>query len=125
MKNEFNFNLLENKKLLSKEVYESIFFKMLEVSKNGGLCQIPSISGMINILNDDMYYVAHNLVSYKGKKAILKGKVILTSKDDLIVFLYKSTEVGDMRELLISPLFDNKPNYVISISEDNIFLYTE
>ena len=73
MKNEFNFNLLENKKLLSKDVYESIFFKMFEVSKNGELCQIPSISGMINILNDDMYYVAHNLVSYKGKKAILKG----------------------------------------------------
>lgn len=74
MKNEFNFNLLENKKLLSKEVYESVFFKMLEVSKNGGLYQITSISSMINILNEDMYYVAHNLVSYKGKKSDFKRK---------------------------------------------------
>ncbi|MBE8597291.1 hypothetical protein [Xenorhabdus sp. BG5] len=123
MKNEYSFNFLIKKELLSGKERENIFFEMFEFVTDGILYESSSLDSLKDILCEESYYIAHNLVSYKGKKAIFKGKIVVSEKENLVSFLYKSAELNDLRTLLIAPVFNEKPNYVIYLTEGNCHFY--
>ncbi|REF26733.1 hypothetical protein BDD26_1415 [Xenorhabdus cabanillasii] len=123
MKNEYYFNLLVKKEIPPNKDHEDIFFKMFEFVMGGTLYESSSLDSLKDILCEESYYIAHNLVTYKGNKAIFKGKVVASEKENLVSFLYKSAELDDLRALLIAPIFNEKPKYVIYLTEDSCHFY--
>lgn len=70
----------------------------------------------------DRFYIAHNLLLRKGKVEIFAGELVQTSRADLLEFLKHALDRDDMRNFLISPIFDNDPVYVVLTDEDGNFL---
>ncbi|ACX86351.1 hypothetical protein EXT68_11040 [Pectobacterium parmentieri] len=123
MKNNYSF-----KSLLEKDPYDLIdknelFFKMRNLTMDGNIYHLDGIKEIEKDLNDEFYFIIHNIVSYKGNTPFLKGLFFITSKQSLVNFLEKSIEVDDLRNLLISPKFKDEPRYVIQINDGAFYLY--
>lgn len=124
MKNNYSFEQLTRKTSLLPTEKDRVFADMLKVVRNGSLLlTTDSLAELESILDCDIYYIIHNLVSYKGKKAILKGAAVKTFRSDLLKFLEISASQGDMRNLLISPIFNETPKQVLYLTEDLYYLY--
>jgi hypothetical protein len=124
MKNLYKFNFLVKSEVPSGLSEPDVFFKMRDLMCKGELKLIlDDAEGVIECLMDEYYYVAHNLVAFKGKKPIFLGRVFMAEKSDLVSFIRFSMESGDLRSMLLSPCFDREPSQVILVTEDASCLY--
>ena len=124
MKNNYLFKQLINKEIISDFEKNDIFLSMLNIIHTGNLLlYTTSFSDLIPFFTKEKYYIAHKLVSYKGKKIIIKGEMFKVSKSELINFIQKSINIGDMREFLISPILTNNKKEVLYLTEDSYYLY--
>jgi hypothetical protein len=102
----------------------AIFFAMLNLSSDSmHATSLDDIDEFEDWLTSDRYYVANNLVARKGKTVIFKGRVVLAELSNLVSFLRAAIADKDLRPLLISPIFEEKPKQVIFISEEECHLY--
>lgn len=124
MKNNYLFKNLINKETISTFEKNDVFLKMLNVINTGNLLlSTTSFSELTPFLTEENYYIAHNLVSYRGKEMILKGEMFKVAKNELIHFIEKSISIGDMRDFLISPISTNSKKEVLYLTEDIGYLY--
>ncbi|WP_306353916.1 hypothetical protein [Flavobacterium sp. '19STA2R22 D10 B1'] len=80
-----------------------------------------SIDKLDENLPEGIYYIAHKLVTNKGKLLILKGDIVISRKENIILFLKESIAYEDLRNFLIYPTHDNQQPFVIDVSEDALF----
>ena len=123
MKNQYQFEHLSKIELPSDVDEASIFFAMYELSGKSTPITSFTIDEFKDSLLNGQYYVAHKLVTHKGKKLIFKGKVVLAEKINLISSLKNAFAENNLRPLLISPHFSVTPKQVIFISEDECHSY--
>ncbi|KFF23266.1 RNA-binding protein [Chryseobacterium vrystaatense] len=66
------------------------------------------------------YYVIHDRVVYKGKKKIIKGKIVLSTKKDLLDYVRNQ----DIRPIRIMP--EQNEDFVIVITDEgSALLFTK
>lgn len=124
MKNQYCFERLYKDELPADVDEAAIFFAMLNLSSDSThATSLDNIDEFEHWLTSDRYYVANNLVARKGKTVIFKGRVVLAELSNLVSFLRTAIADKDLRPLLISPIFEEKPKQVIFISEEECHLY--
>lgn len=124
MKNKYTFKLLERKEIYSGSNRSELFSSMLELTKNASsIYLMETFSTLLGKLSDEHYYLAHNIVFRKGGKVVFQGEIIVVTRDDLIDFLKKSIEINDLRDFLISPVFDGHPSYVVSVNDGSFYFF--
>ncbi|MCO8309886.1 hypothetical protein [Pseudomonas mandelii] len=124
MKNNYRFEKLKKLELDPNESREAIYSMMLQPTLSGDFIQaLDSLRDLGPHLTSDYYYVAHKLITYKGKKIIFKGELYKAERNDLLSFLDDTVTSGDLRELLISPAPAHPNSKIIYISEDAIYVY--
>jgi len=124
MKNKYTFKLLERKEIYSGSNRSELFSSMLELTKNASsIYLMETFSTLLGKLSDEHYYLAHNIVFRKGGKVVFQGEIIVVTRDDLIDFLKKSIEINDLRDFLISPVFDEYPSYVVSVNDGSFYFF--
>lgn len=124
MKSQYKFDFLKKSEVSSKYSESSLFFKMRALMDSEEMKFLfDGVDGVVDILTERYYYVAHNLLTFRGKKPIFLGKVFVAEKSDLILFIRHSTKCNDLRSMLLSPCFDNEPDQVIHVTEDACYSY--
>ncbi|NUE95612.1 hypothetical protein GYW75_04320 [Gilliamella sp. ESL0232] len=124
MKNNYLFKHLINKEIISDFVKNDIFLSMLNIIHTGNLLLYTTcFDNLIPYFTKEKYYIAHKLISYKGKKIIIKGEMFKVSKSELLNFIQKSINISDMREFLISPISTNNKKEILYLTEDLYYLY--
>lgn len=124
MKNSYHFNNLNKFDLNPDEDKEYIHSSMLKSTMSGDIIQaFDTLAALRAHLNSDLYYIAHNLVTRKGKRIIFKGELYKTTLIDLLEFLDEAVKSGDLRELLISPVQAHPSRKVFYCTEDAIYMY--
>jgi hypothetical protein len=96
-----------------------------------GVITLNDLADIDDLLADELFIVATDLISQKGKKAKrqkgkkveFRGSVALTKRPDFISFLKRAVAEGDQRPMLISPYFDSHPEEVSFITKDECHLY--
>lgn len=123
MKNNYKFiNLKKEHADFSQNEKSEIFFLMTDfITDNTVNIVSDTVTELKKILNGDLFFIAHNFVSMKGKRKIFNGDLAIAQKFDLIDFIENSIAVDDLRSFLISPIFKSEPDYVIYIGEDAYF----
>jgi hypothetical protein len=122
MKNKYTFELIGEKDNYSELNKDELFYSMLELTKNASsIYLIETFSSLVDKLSEDRYFIAHNLLLRKGGKVFFQGEIIVITRGDLINFLAKLIEINDLRDFLISPVFDKHPSYVVSIYDDSFY----
>lgn len=106
---------------LGKNEKEEIFFKMFDFLENNYI-RINSTEELSNIMNDGNYFVAHKIVRYKGKKRFYNGAMAISTKQRIIEFIERDILDNDLRSLLITPIFNMIPKYMIYLQEDGVIL---
>lgn len=84
---------------------------------------VQSIDEVGNLLKDGIYFISHNLILRKGKTQILAGKAFYVHREELLKFLSKTASEDDLRPMLLCPRFEDTPEFVIQIDEDQFVLY--
>lgn len=87
-----------------------------EMMKRDFIC-IDDINLLKNNLDDENYFIIHEFIIAKGKKKILKGKVIETDKNSM--FEYLNQNINDLRPLRIIP--KKKQNKLIYVNDEGAF----
>ncbi len=105
---------------LSNEEKEIIFFKMFDSLKDY-YTRIFSIEELSNILNAGNYFIAHKYIIYKGKKRFYNGDMAISSSQSIIEFIKEDIVDNDLRPLLIAPVFEMSPEYVVYVHPDGVF----
>lgn len=124
MKKFYKFDYLIKSEIPSQFHGCDLFFKMRELTSTGKLDSVfESVDSLIDGLTYNCYYVAHNLVQFRGKKTTFPGEIFMANKSDLISFIRFSVESDDLRSMLLSPCFDSEPDQVILVTEDASCLY--
>ncbi|MCA1862141.1 hypothetical protein LE191_18710 [Janthinobacterium sp. HSC-3S05] len=125
MRNEYSFAALVKQDVAPGPCADALFFSMLALVLRGGpLAAYDSIAALRAQLTAPAYYVAHKLVAHAGKRAIFQGRVVQASATDLLVFLDAAVASGDLRPMLLAPVFEEIPAQVIHIDEDVLHVYT-
>jgi len=125
MKNNYRLEKLKKAELDQNENKEAIYSMMLHPVLSGNFYKVlDTVKDLETHLFSDYYYVAHKLISYKGKKITFKGDLYKATRNDLLSFLTEANSSGDIRELLISPVQASSGRTIIYISEDAVYLYT-
>lgn len=104
----------------------SIFFKMLDFTK-GKQALLMHEDGLLlkNFLGEQKIFVAHRLVQYKGRTRFFNGVLCITNVSDLINFMHDAKASGDLRPLIISPVFKDHVEKVVLVDEDaTVLTYT-
>jgi hypothetical protein len=125
-KNLYTFTDLKQLQLPADLNESEAFFAMHSLCGDGQpIASFYSADEIPKVLLSNRYYVAQDLLIYKGKKAIFRGPFAMAEKEDLIPFLLHAVATDDLRPMLIAPVFDNAPNQVIVITEDLCYLYSK
>ena len=85
---------------------------------------LGDVEELLPLLVNDLYYVANNLVSHKRKTVTFRGELVLSERKHLISFLKDALESKDLRLMLISPFFVEKPLQVIFITDDQCHVHS-
>ena len=93
------------------------------VLRGGPLDAYDSMTALQMQLTAPAYYVAHKLVAHAGKRVIFQGRMVRASVADLLVFLDAAVTSGDLRPMLLAPVFEGTPAQVIHIDEDVLHVY--
>lgn len=107
--------------LPTEKVKEDIFFAMLiKKEQCRSITWVDHVKNLSDIMIDDRFYIALNIVRNKGKKSYYRESLIVSDKDSIISFLVDSVDFnnGYSRPYLITPVFEIIPDYVISITEE-------
>lgn len=123
MKSAFRFELLQEKRKLDNIDQSSVYFRMLELTKNRKAQYLPTVSTLDSQLPSGEYFIAQNLVVTKGKTQFFRGEIFIVEKASLLEFLLKLFNTNDMRDFIISPKFSASPSLTIFISDDYIAAY--
>ncbi|KMT52402.1 hypothetical protein [Pseudomonas fildesensis] len=124
MNNNYRFEKLKKLELGPNENKEDIYSLMLRPTLSGNIIQVfDSLAELKPNLSSDYYYIAHNLVTRKGKKIFFKGDLYKAKIHDLLNFLDEAINSDDLRELLISPVEANSTRKVFYCSEDAFYMY--
>jgi len=125
MKNLFCFEGLVKDSLSDIESEASVFFRILEFICNHQHAVVTeSIRFLDEKFQDERYFVGHNIVFSKGKKKVFKGRVFIASGKDILSFVRASLLVGDLRPLVVAPIFEDMPSYAVQLDDDgNVFWY--
>lgn len=124
MKNNYSFKLLANREHCSQPHKSALFFAMLNVTDQAQSTHpIAALDELEQQLPAGQYCIAHNVVSRKGKTVYLDGEMVIAPKDDLIMFLKKSSDINDLRDFLIAPTFCDAPAFVVSLYDESFYLY--
>jgi hypothetical protein len=123
MKNKYLLSLLNKEKIIiDSSLKKDVFFKMFSFVNNNNLIKVTDdFFELEALMQDDFYYVANESILYKGKKMVFNGELAIASKNNLLEFIKKSIENDDLRSLILSPLFENTPEYVLHIHDDVVF----
>ncbi|MBW3502495.1 MULTISPECIES: hypothetical protein [Janthinobacterium] len=124
MKNEYTFAALAKQEVAPGPDADALFFSMLApVLRGGPLVAYDSMTDLRMQLTAPAYYVAHKLVAHAGKRVIFQGRVAQASVTELLVFLDAAVASGDLRPLLLAPVFEGTPAQVIHIDGDVLHVY--
>lgn len=98
---------------------ETIFLKSEEfLGSNNFISFTDSLICFKTKLSDNVnYYVIHNIVAVKGKKKKLKGKIVLSTKKDLIDYI----RTDDIRPVRI--MSEQNPDFLIKITDEESALF--
>ncbi|MCG8707904.1 hypothetical protein JHU04_001102 [Brenneria sp. 4F2] len=122
MKNKFKFDLLANKEIYCRENKHDLYFAMLQYTQRHCLIQqIETIDELTIALSEKRFFIAHNITYQKGRQTFFSGELVIASKNCLLEFIKKSIEIDDLRDFFISPVFEQCPDYVISIYDDSFY----
>ncbi|TLI77877.1 hypothetical protein FEK43_22370 [Escherichia sp. E2562] len=127
MKNKFSFaGLAAEKRDFNVLDKEKIFFSMRDVIRRGGdALWVSDFSELGLLMTDDEYYIAINIVVKKGKECFFRENLVSSLKGSLLDYLKGEVDMasGYSRPFIISPLFTEKPSYVILITEEAGIIY--
>ncbi|MDO8049595.1 hypothetical protein O3301_14095 [Janthinobacterium sp. SUN211] len=124
MRNGYTFAALVKQDVLAGPPADVLFFSMLALTQHG-VCvsACDSIDALRQHMTAPSYYVAHNLVTHVGRRAIFKGSLVQASTANLLVFLDAALTCDDLRPMLIAPVFAGSPTQVIHIDDDVRHVY--
>ncbi|MBT2118896.1 hypothetical protein KK141_11275 [Dyella sp. LX-66] len=128
MKDEYRLLALEKERdEASDEARSMLFFKMLDIVRDGQLQRMAeSLDDLDAAIPEGVYVIAHKHVVAKGGSLSFKGVLVRARKQDLIRFLRRAIDSGDLRELLIAPSFEDVPPFVLHAGEDvNFCIYVK
>ncbi len=108
---------------ISADTKNQIFFKMLDFTTtiNNHIDIVHSFEKVNTLMSDKPHYITQKLFSTKGKKRFFTGELAIATKENILLFLEKSIKDSDLRSLILAPVFELEPNYVIFIHEDESF----
>lgn len=125
MKSRFEFTALKKDDTAEAEGDEGVFFAMLDVVEHGHLIlHTENISEAFNLLPDGRYWIAQNVVAYKGRKRWLAGRMARASKEAISDFLVHLTASGDLRDFVLYPAFEDFA-LVLFVTDEGVFLLYE
>lgn len=110
----YSFLNLKHKEISEEVNPEIIFLKSEELLNPNNFISFPdSIICFETKLSDNVnYYVMHDFVIFKGKTKIFKGKIVLSTKQDLIDYI----RTNDIRPIRIMP--EQNQDFVIRIDDE-------
>jgi hypothetical protein len=124
MKNHYNFDRLKKIDLPDTVNQADMYFAMRKLRGEAtGVITLNDLADIDDLLADELFIVATDLISQKGKKVEFRGSVALTNRPYFISFLKRAVAEGDQRPMLISPYFDSHPEEVSFITKDECHLY--
>lgn len=124
MKNPYTLQALVRAELASREEEQRIYFQMRDAVVAGAPFEpIANLEALADVLQDASCYVAHNVVTWKGRTALVGGRTFLATAADVVAFLRGAMQAGDVRPLLIAPCFRARPDRVVLVDEDQLGLY--
>lgn len=119
MKNQYRFSALQYQRRIVDSEKEPLFSQMLQLANVGIVQQsVDSLAAVPSLLTADDYYIAHRLVGYKGKQQLFHGELVQASRQHLLMFLQQVVDSNDLRALLIAPVFQQQPDWVLTVSEE-------
>lgn len=124
MKNPYTLQALVRAELASREEEQRIYFQMRDAVVAGAPFEpIADLDALADVLQDASCYVAHNVVTWKGRTALVGGRTFLATAANVVAFLRGAMQAGDVRPLLIAPCFSARPDRVVLVDEDQLGLY--
>lgn len=124
MKNPYTLQALVRAELASREEEQRIYFQMRDAVVAGAPFEpIADLEALADVLQDASCYVAHDVVTWKGRTALVGGRTFLATAADVVAFLRGAMQAGDVRPLLIAPCFSARPDRVVLLDEDQLGLY--
>lgn len=121
MKNLYKLNNLTYQELVEdNDSRENIFFRMKELrAEHGQLTPLDTLDDLARFINtDQLFYMAHNCVSFRGKVERFIGQLARAAGSEIFHFIQKSIDDNDLRAFLIAPVFSHQPSWVIHIHDD-------
>jgi hypothetical protein len=124
MKNPYTLQALVRAELASREEEQRIYFQMRDAVVAGAPFEpIADLEALADVLQDASCYVAHNVVTWKGRTALVGGRTFLATAANVVAFLRGAMQADDVRPLLIAPCFSARPDRVVLVDEDQLGLY--
>lgn len=74
------------------------------------------------ILEEEEYYVLHDNIIVKGKKRILKGKIVISDKLSILSYLNNAFNNNDVRPIRIIPK-ESLQNMIYVSDEGTFYVY--
>lgn len=110
---------LKHQEISEQTDSEIIFLKSEELLSANNFISFadPLICFDTKLFDNTNYYVIHDIVSFKGKKKKLKGKIVISTKKDLINYIRSN----DIRPIRIMP--QKEPDFVIIITDEESALF--
>jgi len=123
MKNMYEFSGLKKEKSVETGKSRDIFFSMLDIIENGNLeFSTENFSEILAIIPDGKYWIAQNLVSWKGKKKLFLGRIACAFKHDIAEYIEHLVKIEDLRNFILCPVFISDSKITVLISDEGLFL---
>ncbi|WP_268799279.1 hypothetical protein [Pseudomonas huanghezhanensis] len=124
--NLYRFVGLEQSEFSLHQDLSETYFAMRELCLPEAMLVLSDgIDDVLSLLSESQYYVAQDLVSYKGKTITFRGQFAMAESKSLKAFLQHAAATDDLRPMLISPVFGSStPLQVIAVTEDVCCLYS-
>lgn len=125
MKNKYTLSQLDAiEQITDTETKSHIFFKMRNLCMNTHereLESIDSFEALRAMLTDSAYFFAHDCLWVKGKQQRFIGELVIATGPSIVKFLESAIEQKDVRGFLVTQVFDEEPDCVIHIYDDESF----
>ncbi len=84
--------------------------------KCGSTSQEVQLNELENIFKEEFYYVGVDYFIVKGKSIIFKGKIVISTKENLIKYIFKVLQNNDFRSIFILP--KERKNMLLLIDDE-------
>lgn len=122
-RNAYRFSLLKQKTVIDSPIDRTRIFHAMRQARDdlGAGRIIDSLAALESALIEGEYYLAHDLVRWKGRQWFFDGELCLTTRGPLLAFLSASMDADDMRNLMFCPCLPAPPDLLFEASEDGCF----